>query len=220
MLYTIPAVALFAALIPVFGIGYTVPAIALTTYSLVVLTPFLVVAFDEVDRIHREVDRALRERLDPDVGQGVVALHRNQRTGGQGEESDDHHGAADDGQRAGDVTPLPPRRAPQVRGLAPRSCGPRGQVRRITAAAPEAIEWLTSQGTRWNRNPDGSIVFEMKDAEVPDSWSQLATDIMVSKYFRKAGLHGKKELGETSVRQVVHRLSRTIREAGERFVLL
>ncbi|HOT78935.1 MAG TPA: ABC transporter permease subunit, partial [Microthrixaceae bacterium] len=36
--------------IPVFGIGYTVPAIALTTYSLVVLTPFLVVAFDEVDR--------------------------------------------------------------------------------------------------------------------------------------------------------------------------
>src|SRR5436190_1530165 len=50
VLYTIPAVALFAALIPVFGIGLTVPAIALTTYSLVVLTPFLVVAFDEVDR--------------------------------------------------------------------------------------------------------------------------------------------------------------------------
>src|SRR5262249_35562006 len=40
--------------------------------------------------------------------------------------------------------------------------------------------------------------------------------IVVSKYFRKAGLHGKKELGETSVRQVVHRLARTIREAGER----
>lgn len=49
ILYTIPAVALFAALIPVFGTGYTVPAIALTTYSLVVLTPFLIVAFDEVD---------------------------------------------------------------------------------------------------------------------------------------------------------------------------
>ena len=31
VLYTIPAIALFAALIPVFGIGYTVPAIALTT---------------------------------------------------------------------------------------------------------------------------------------------------------------------------------------------
>ena len=50
VLYTIPSVALFAALIPVFGVGTTVPVIALTTYSLVVLTPFLVVAFDEVDR--------------------------------------------------------------------------------------------------------------------------------------------------------------------------
>ena len=49
VLYTIPSLALFAALIPVFGVGYTVPVIALTTYSLVVLTPFLVTAFDEVD---------------------------------------------------------------------------------------------------------------------------------------------------------------------------
>lgn len=48
-LYTIPAVALFAALIPWFGTGLAVPSIALTTYSLVVLTPFLIVAFDEVD---------------------------------------------------------------------------------------------------------------------------------------------------------------------------
>src|SRR6202042_3863138 len=66
-------------------------------------------------------------------------------------------------------------------------------------------------------NPDGSIVFKMDGAEIPSGWSQLATDIVVSKYFRKAGLHGKKDVGETSVRQVVHRLSRTIREAGERF---
>ena len=29
-------------------------------------------------------------------------------------------------------------------------------------------------------NPDGSVVFEMNDAEIPKSWSQLATDIMVS----------------------------------------
>src|SRR5258708_7633047 len=64
-------------------------------------------------------------------------------------------------------------------------------------------------------NPDGSVVFKMEGAEIPSGWSQLATDIVVSKYFRKAGLHGKKELGETSVRQVVYRLSRTIREAGE-----
>jgi ribonucleoside-diphosphate reductase alpha chain len=64
-------------------------------------------------------------------------------------------------------------------------------------------------------NPDGSIVFKMDGAEVPSTWSQLATDIVVSKYFRKAGLHGKKELGETTVRQVVYRLAHTIREAGE-----
>ena len=40
-------------------------------------------------------------------------------------------------------------------------------------------------------NPDGSIVFDMNDVEVPKSWSQLATDILVSKYFRKAGVPGR-----------------------------
>ena len=42
-------------------------------------------------------------------------------------------------------------------------------------------------------NPDGSIVFKMEGAEVPAGWSQLATDILISKYFRKAGLHGDKD---------------------------
>jgi len=64
-------------------------------------------------------------------------------------------------------------------------------------------------------NPDGSIVFKMEGAEIPATWSQLATDIVVSKYFRKAGLHGDKNRGETSVRQVVQRIARTIRIAGE-----
>ena len=66
-------------------------------------------------------------------------------------------------------------------------------------------------------NPDGSIVFKMEGAEIPSTWSQLATDIVISKYFRKAGLHGKKEEGERSVRQVVHRIAHTIRNAGESF---
>ncbi len=66
-------------------------------------------------------------------------------------------------------------------------------------------------------NPDGSVVFKMDGAEIPAAWSQLATDIVVSKYFRKAGLHGDKTQGETSVRQVVHRLSHTLRNAGEHF---
>ncbi|HBS28765.1 MAG TPA: hypothetical protein DEB06_04790, partial [Phycisphaerales bacterium] len=49
-----------------------------------------------------------------------------------------------------------------------------------------SVKWI-KRSSRIS-NPDGSIVFEMKDAEVPESWSQLATDIMVSKYFRKAGV--------------------------------
>ncbi|MEZ4294469.1 MAG: vitamin B12-dependent ribonucleotide reductase [Polyangiaceae bacterium] len=90
--------------------------------------------------------------------------------------------------------------------------------RRYTERGKDPLDHVT-----WERrssvitNPDGSVVFKMEGAEVPSGWSQLATDIVVSKYFRKAGLHGKKELGETSVRQIVQRLSRTIREAGERF---
>ncbi|MEM9066668.1 MAG: adenosylcobalamin-dependent ribonucleoside-diphosphate reductase [Planctomycetota bacterium] len=50
----------------------------------------------------------------------------------------------------------------------------------------DSVEWTTRRSRI--SNPDGSIVFEMDDAEVPTSWSQLATDIMVSKYFRKAGV--------------------------------
>ena len=38
------------------------------------------------------------------------------------------------------------------------------------------------------KNPDGSIVFRMEDVVVPDHWSQVATDIIAQKYFRKAGV--------------------------------
>jgi len=55
------------------------------------------------------------------------------------------------------------------------------------------VEW-TTRSSRIS-NPDGSVVFEMNDAEVPASWSQLATDIMVSKYFRKAGVPQRDEQG-------------------------
>jgi len=72
---------------------------------------------------------------------------------------------------------------------------------------------------RWEKrrtvitNPDGSVVFQMDDVEVPADWSQLATDIVVSKYFRKAGVPQSGH--EVSVRQVVHRLAHTIRTYGE-----
>ena len=66
-------------------------------------------------------------------------------------------------------------------------------------------------------NPDGSIVFKMEGAEIPSTWSQLATDIVISKYFRKAGLFGDAKQGEKSVKQVVYRIAHTIRDAGEKF---
>jgi ribonucleoside-diphosphate reductase alpha chain len=43
-------------------------------------------------------------------------------------------------------------------------------------------------GTSEIRNPDGSIVFRQTDIEVPDSWSQVACDVLAQKYFRKAGV--------------------------------
>ncbi len=38
------------------------------------------------------------------------------------------------------------------------------------------------------RNPDGTIVFKLDDVEVPSSWSQVASDVIAQKYFRKAGV--------------------------------
>ena len=62
-------------------------------------------------------------------------------------------------------------------------------TRRFTTEGQDpfaATQW-TTRSSRIT-NPDGSVVFEMPDAEVPAGFSQLATDIMVSKYFRKAGV--------------------------------
>jgi ribonucleoside-diphosphate reductase alpha chain len=91
----------------------------------------------------------------------------------------------------------------------------------------DTVEW-TRRDSKIT-NPDGSVVFEMKDAEVPAHWSQVASDIMVSKYFRKAGVpqldeHGNPTLDangkmitgpERSARQVIERLSATWRAWGE-----
>jgi ribonucleoside-diphosphate reductase alpha chain len=61
-------------------------------------------------------------------------------------------------------------------------------------------------------NPDGSVVFSADEVEVPRGWSQLATDVVASKYFRKAGVPGKGR--ETSVRELIGRVVRTIRRSG------
>ncbi|HET9278954.1 MAG TPA: vitamin B12-dependent ribonucleotide reductase [Flavitalea sp.] len=69
------------------------------------------------------------------------------------------------------------------------------------------------------RNPSGEIVFEMNNVEVPKQWSQIATDILAQKYFRKAGVpQPDGSLGrETSVKQVAHRLAHCWRVWGERY---
>jgi ribonucleoside-diphosphate reductase alpha chain len=59
----------------------------------------------------------------------------------------------------------------------------------------------------------GGSVFEMNDVMVPSTWSQLATDIAVSKYFRKAGVPVTGS--EKSVKQLVYRVAHTIRVSGE-----
>ncbi len=91
----------------------------------------------------------------------------------------------------------------------------------------DLIEW--SHRDSRIANPDGSLVFEMTDAEIPAGWSQVAADIMVSKYFRKAGVPqvdtegnpilddaGNSVTGpEQSARQVFDRLAGTWRWWGE-----
>jgi ribonucleoside-diphosphate reductase alpha chain len=69
------------------------------------------------------------------------------------------------------------------------------------------------------RNPSGEIVFEMKNVEVPKQWSQIATDILAQKYFRKAGVPQKDgSLGrETSAKQVAHRLANCWKAWGEKY---
>ncbi len=69
------------------------------------------------------------------------------------------------------------------------------------------------------KNPNGEKVFEMNNVEVPKQWSQIATDILAQKYFRKAGVpQPDGSLGrETTVKQVAHRMANCWRVWGERY---
>lgn len=66
------------------------------------------------------------------------------------------------------------------------------------------------------KNPNGEKVFEMTNVEVPRNWSQIATDILAQKYFRKAGVpQPDGTLGrETSIKQVADRLANCWRSWG------
>ena len=50
------------------------------------------------------------------------------------------------------------------------------------------------------RNPDGSVVFHAENVEVPEQWSQVASDVLAQKYFRKAGVPSRlKKVEEETV---------------------
>ncbi len=81
------------------------------------------------------------------------------------------------------------------------------------------------------RNTDGSVVFNMDNVMVPEGWSQVATEIIAHKYFRRAGVplvdennkpvldeNSKQKTGsENDSRQVFHRLAGCWRHWGEKF---
>ena len=61
--------------------------------------------------------------------------------------------------------------------------------RKFTEAGKDAyadVEFVTTVSEI--RNPDGTIVFKLDDVEVPKKWSQVASDVIAQKYFRKAGV--------------------------------
>ncbi|MGR3653167.1 MAG: vitamin B12-dependent ribonucleotide reductase, partial [Roseovarius sp.] len=103
--------------------------------------------------------------------------------------------------------------------------------RKFTTAGQDAyaaLDFVTTSSEI--RNPDGSTVFRLDEIEVPAGWSQVASDVIAQKYFRKAGVPNKLERvkeagvpeflwraraakdndgfsGETSARQVFDRLA-------------
>ncbi|MEP3639417.1 MAG: vitamin B12-dependent ribonucleotide reductase [Paracoccaceae bacterium] len=61
--------------------------------------------------------------------------------------------------------------------------------RKFTTAGKDAYEGIDFVKTTSEiRNPDGTIVFKLDDVEVPAKWSQVASDVIAQKYFRKAGV--------------------------------
>ncbi|RLB57198.1 MAG: vitamin B12-dependent ribonucleotide reductase, partial [Deltaproteobacteria bacterium] len=143
-------------------------------------------------------------------GKGMQAGDRDESSGAPTQNDSGHDPSGHDQPVDGKPTPRRRRRSARSRGLR--------FDRMVTEQGVDPLdEVLLEKRTSVITNPDGSVVFKMEGAEIPAEWSQLATDIVVSKYFRKAGLYGDKEQSETSVRQIVYRIAHTIREAGERF---
>ncbi len=74
-------------------------------------------------------------------------------------------------------------------------------ARRFTRAGQDPYASIAFRTTSSEiRNPDGSVVFQLGDMEVPAEWSQVACDILAQKYFRKAGIPARlKPIAERDV---------------------
>lgn len=73
----------------------------------------------------------------------------------------------------------------------------------------ETVQWERRSAAIKDEN--GDVLFEQQECEIPADWSQLATNVVVSKYFY--GETGSSER-ENSVRQLIHRVTRTISDWG------
>src|SRR4029453_5601860 len=135
--------------------------------------------------------------------------------------------ARTNGSQAAGTTPVMDRadKAPKAAAQGTRRAGPYGAsfdgtdpAGKPTKGLPFERRWTTpgihpydeitwEYRTAGISNESGKSVFEQKDVEVPDFWSQLAPNVVVSKYFR--GHLGTPER-ETSVRQLIDRVVNTI----------
>jgi ribonucleoside-diphosphate reductase alpha chain len=104
--------------------------------------------------------------------------------------------------------------------------------RRFTRSGESAYSGISFESrTSEIRNPDGKSIFRQEHVTVPSTWSQIATDILAQKYFRKRGVpqggsraeHGGSprpdgsQGGENDARQVFHRLAFTWMDWGRRY---
>jgi ribonucleoside-diphosphate reductase alpha chain len=91
------------------------------------------------------------------------------------------------------------------------------KIKRLFTRGPDGQRVDPMESLVWERRDakisgaDGAVVFEQKDLEIPAGWSQLATNVVASKYFR--GPMGSPER-ESSVRQLIGRVVESVRTWG------
>jgi ribonucleoside-diphosphate reductase alpha chain len=107
------------------------------------------------------------------------------------------------------------RKRQAAQAAAPDAGTIRGALSWTRAFCPEGTDpWDTVQ---WERrvaainDADGGVVFEQRNIEIPKTWSQTATNVVVSKYFRG---HVGSDARESSVRQLIGRVTDTIARWG------